>query len=96
MKSTSASEKSAWRTCTIIFSVLLHTQSQFVAMGTSQGRTELQGEEHCQGLGLLRPKELPGFLKADIPASILKQNLNVYRNNVSMLFYFVEGASHHK
>lgn len=50
MKSTSASEKSAWRTCTIIFSVLLHTQSQSVAMGTSQGRTELQGEEHCQGL----------------------------------------------
>lgn len=50
MKSTSASEKSAWRTCTIIFSVLLHTQSQFVAMGTSQGRTELQGEEHCQDL----------------------------------------------
>lgn len=47
-------------------------------------------------MGLLRPKELPGFFKADIPASILKQNLNVYRNNVSMLFYFVEGASHHK
>jgi len=47
-------------------------------------------------MGLKRPKELPGFFKADIPASILKQNLNVYRNNMSMLFYFVEGASHHK
>lgn len=47
-------------------------------------------------MGLLRPKELPGFLKADILASILKQDLNLYSNNVSMLFYLVEGASLHQ
>lgn len=40
--------------------------------------------------------ELPGFLKADILASILKQDLNIYSNNVSMLFYLVEGASLHQ